>query len=140
MFKTTRMVLTFSGVVYYFTVLSIGITVGFNQEAYTVNETDSSVKLTVQVVSGMLERSTVVNFFTMDGNATHFMDYMAESASLVFNGNSRVQTIAVAIINDNVVENSESFYGNLSTSDVAVDLAPNAARITIEEVPGFDGK
>ena len=115
---------------------------GFNPDAYTVNEADGSVTLSAQILSGMLERSAVVIFFTTDGSATSAdpMDYMEESGSLVFDANTGVQQIAVSIINDNAVENSESFYGNLSTSDVAVDLAPNAARVTIVEVPGEDGK
>ena len=115
---------------------------GFNPDAYTVNEIDGSVTLIAQILSGMLERSAIVDFFTTDGSATSAdpMDYMEESESLVFDASTGVQQIAVTIINDNAVENSESFYGNLSTSDVAVDLAPNAARVTIQEVSGEDGK
>ena len=115
---------------------------GFNPDAYTVNEIDGSVTLTAQILSGMLERSAIIIFFTTDGSATSAdpMDYMEESASLVFDANTGVQQIAVTIINDSAVENSESFYGNLTTSDVAVDLAPNTATVTIQEVLGEDGK
>ena len=95
------------------------------------------------ILSGTLDRSAIVNFFTTDGTATSVapMDFIpVTQTSIVFNAGTTAQQVTVTIANDDIVENSEFFYGNLSTSDGAVILDPSAARVTILETKGDDSK
>ena len=46
------------------------VTIGFDPDDYTVNETDGSVTLMVRLISGILERDVIVNFETTPGSAT----------------------------------------------------------------------
>ena len=120
-----------------------GITVGFAPDSYAVNETDGTVTLTVMILGGTLDRSAIVNFFTTDGTATSVapMDFIrVTQTSIVFNAGTTSQQVTVSIADDDIVEDSEFFYGNLSTSDGAVILDPSAARVTILETEGDDSK
>ena len=95
------------------------------------------------ILSGTLDRSTIVNFFTTDETATYSapMDFIpVTQTSIVFDAGTTSQQVTVSIADDDVVENSEFFYGNLNTSDGAVILDPSAARVTILETGGDDSK
>ena len=95
------------------------------------------------ILNGTLDRSAIVNFFTTDGTATSVapVDFIpVTQTSIVFNAGTTSQQVTVSIADDDIVENSEFFYGNLSTSDGAVILDPSAARVTILETEGDDSK
>ena len=108
-----------------------------------VNETDGTVTLTIKVIEGTLERDAVVSFSTTDGSATSTVpaDFNAVSDQLfTFSPSTSSNDVTVTIIDDDIVENSEFFFGNLSTTDGAVNLDPSAARVTISETEGDDSK
>lgn len=121
----------------------VGITVGFDQDSYSVNETDGSVTLVVRIIDGSLGRPATVNFFTTDGTATSVapIDFMSVTgSSLIFGPSTTSLPVVVSIVDDNIVENPEFFFGNLSTTDGAVLLAPDFTTVTILEVIGDDSK
>ena len=59
--------------------------------------------------------------------------------SLQFDASTTSQTVMVTIVNDDILENSETFSGNLMTSDSAVNFVFQMATVTILEEAG-DGK
>ena len=108
-----------------------------------VNEKDGTVIFTVKVIEGTLERDAVVSFSTTDGSATSTdpADFNAVSDQLfTFSPSTSSNDVTVTIFDDDIVENSEFFFGNLSTTDNAVNLDPSAARVTISETEGDDSK
>ena len=108
-----------------------------------VNEKDGTVIFTIKVIEGTLERDAVVSFSTTDGSATSTdpADFNALSdEKLTFSPSTSSNEVTVTIIDDDIVENSEFFYGNLSTADSAINLDPSAARVTISETEGDDSK
>ena len=122
--------------------LLAGVVIGFDPASLSVNETDGTVTFTISLLSGTLERSVLVNFFTTDGSATSTapQDFVAMSnVPLEFSATTSSRQVTVTIINDNILENAEFFYGNLSTSDGVVQLSPATATVTIQEQPGDDG-
>ena len=108
---------------------------------YDVNETTGQVTFSVSVLEGILERSVEVIFSTTDGSATSVapIDFVSISgAALQFDQNTLTVTITVIITDDAILENTENFFGNLVTSDSAVDLGPDSATVNILEIG--DGK
>ena len=117
--------------------------IGFVPDTYSVLEPERIVTLTASVLSGMLARPVQVSFFTTDGTATSTSpeDYVAVSnLVLEFDAATLSRQINISILNDDILENPEVFYGNLSTSDGAVQLNPADATVNIMEAPGDDGK
>ena len=117
--------------------------IGFAPDTYSVLEPDGIVTLTASVLSGMLSKPVYVSFFTTDGTASSSSpeDYLAESnLVLEFDVATLSHQINISIVNDDILENPEVFYGNLSTSDGAVQPNPVAATVNILEAPGDDGK
>ena len=120
-----------------------GITIGFASESYFVNEKDGTVTLTVLILDGLLKKEAVVKFFTTDGSATSMLFTDFEQVSgipLVFDANASSHLVNVTITDDNIVDSSEFFYGNLSTTDGGVDLAPATATVTIIDEDTLTGK
>ena len=108
-----------------------------------VNENDGTVIFTVKILEGILERCAVVSFSTTDGSATSTdpVYFFAVSDQLVtFSPSTNSNEVTITIIDDDIVENSEFFYGNLTNADSAVILDPSAARVTISETEGDDSK
>ncbi len=66
-------------------------------------------------------------------------DYTGTSADLTFDGGTDRQCVTVPIINDDILEDTESFTASLTTSDSAVTLNPDLARVDISE-GSIDGK
>ena len=58
-------------------------------------------------------------------------DYTATSASFTFNASVPQNCVDVPIISDNIIEGSESFFGNLYTSAPRVTLSPDETEISI---------
>ena len=54
---------------------------------------------------------------------------------IMLDGETMWQLIRVPITNDNILENDETFFGNLATTDGVVDLDPDQATVTIVEDP-----
>ncbi len=108
--------------------------VGFRPDLYTVVEAEGTVTLSVFIFSGTLERQAVVFFSTTDGSATSVApaDFVSRSnVRLTFSPSVNSTTVTVDLINDGIVENREEFYGNLSATDSAITLSPDAAIVSI---------
>ncbi len=58
--------------------------------------------------------------------------------TLQFDGSSTNRTVRITIIDDAILEDNESFFGNLATTDAAVTVDPDEAEATIIE--DNDGK
>ena len=90
-------------------------------------------------MSGTLQRPVEVFFSTIDGTATSLapLDFNPlTDESLQFNASSTSHTVMVTIVNDDILENSETFSGHLMTSDSAVDFDSQVANVNILEQPG----
>ncbi len=123
--------------------MPVGVTIGFDPSSFSVNETDGTATFTVRVLVGILERSASVTFSTMDGTATSTgpADFVALSnVTLEFSAGTSSHQVTVTIVNDDIVEDPETFFGNLTTSDDSVQLAPRTATVTIREEFGDDSK
>ena len=116
---------------------------GFSPGVYSVNEPDGSIGLNI-VRTLNLERRVEVTFFTTDETATSgglSPDYNGISGlSVVFDPSTVNQSVSVSIINDQVLENLEFFYGNLSSTDRAVEFSVPSAQVSIVEDTAEDGK
>ena len=120
----------------------LGVTIGFEQTLYQVNETSGRVTIFVAIIDGSLARPVEVTFFSTNGSATSTAprDYRGlGNIPLQFTNTTRRLPIRIDIVNDNILENTENFFGNLRTSDVSVDLSPRQTEIQILEEPR-DGK
>ena len=90
-------------------------------------------------MSGTLEKPFEVFFSTSDGSATSIasLDFNPLiDVSLQFDASTTSHKVIVTIVNDDILEDSETFSGNLRTSDSAVDVNPQIAIVTIFEQPG----
>ena len=74
-----------------------------------------------------------VNYYTAPA------DYGETIEDLTFDGSTGRECVTVPIINDDILEDIESFTASLTTSDSAVTLNPDLARVDIIEDPN-DGK
>ena len=119
--------------------LLAGVVIGFATDTYSVFEPDGIAMLTASVLNGMLARPVRVSFITNDGTAssTSPEDYIPVSnLVLEFDATTLSSQINISIVNDDILENPEFFYGNLSTSDGAVQLYPAAATVNIVDDDG----
>ena len=66
-------------------------------------------------------------------------DYTSPGAvTLTFNSTTTSQTVPVIIVDDEILEGNETFFGNLATTDDRIDINPVNANATIFE--DNDGK
>ena len=98
----------------------------------TVSESDSTAEITVSL-SEAIASPVTVNYSTADDSATSGSDYVGKSGTLTFSPNQTSQTITVNLSDDNLVENSESFFVNLSNPSVNATLADDQGIVTIED-------
>ena len=109
------------------------VTIGFNPEVYSVDEATGIVSLTVRVLAGQLARSVDVDYTTLDGTAISTASTLVLPIILQFSPSDLVQQANVIIIDDDIIENLELFTGSLSSIDPAVILAPDTARVEIQD-------
>jgi uncharacterized delta-60 repeat protein len=82
-------------------------TLEFSADSYVVNE--SNTNLLVQIIrSGGASGRLDVNFFTADGTATATKDYQAVNTTVTFLDGESIKTVAVPILDDPTVEESET--------------------------------
>ena len=122
-----------------------GVVIGFDPTSFSVVETDGSATFTIRVLEGMLDRTTEVLFSTSDGSATSVApaDFVpVTDAPLQFDSSTLSQTFTVTIVNDDILENPEEFFGMLTTLDDSVDIRPDVqtSTVTILEEDGDDCK
>ena len=107
---------------------------------YSVGENDGNVRISASLVQGKLQRPVEVLFSTQSGTATSEdpKDFQSlQSVVLLFDELMIRNEVTVAIINDNIFEGEETFFGSLVTNDAFVDVGDNA---TITIVDDGDGK
>ena len=61
------------------------------------------------------------------------MDYIVTSSDLMFNAATSSQTVTIPILEDNIVEGSETIIVTLTSADPAAVLNPPTASVTIED-------
>ena len=64
------------------------------------------------------------------------MDYRVTSSDLTFNTTTSSQTVAIPILEDNIVEGSETITVTLTSADSAAIVNPPSASVTIEDNDG----
>ena len=104
-----------------------------------MNEPDGTLTISASILDGTLMRPAEVMFSTTDGTATSsaphdFLELDAIAMVLLFDENTLNHSINITIISDATLEDLEYFFGNLITSDDAVDLLSNTTRINILEI------
>ena len=110
--------------------------VSISISAASVPESINSVTLSV-TLSIAVQNSFTVDYATANGTALSGLDYTATSGTLTFPANSpagTVLTVAIPVLEDNIVENAETFGVGLSNvvgADVAIGASP--ANVTIAD-------
>lgn len=117
-----------------FTVTQIGLggagTVRLSAPAYSVNENNTEVTITVTRSSG-IETGTV-QYVTANGTATAGSDYTAASGTILFGETETSKSFTVTILEDTAGEGNESFTVSLRNPSSSVTLGtPNTATVTI---------
>ena len=64
------------------------------------------------------------------------VDYVATSSDLTFNATTSSQTVTIPILEDSIVEGSETIIVTLTSTDPAAILNPQSASISIEDNDG----
>ncbi|HEX8170184.1 MAG TPA: Calx-beta domain-containing protein [Thermoanaerobaculia bacterium] len=106
-------------------------TLSLAQSAYTVNEVDGTVAVTV-LRSGGSDGTVTVAYTTANGSATAPEDYVTTSGTLVFGPGVTSQTVNVPIAPGGAVEPDETFTFTLSNPTNGAQLgAPSQAVVTI---------
>ncbi len=106
--------------------------------AYTVAETAGSVVVTITRVGTSLAGNVSVSYATGNGSALAGLDYTARAGVLTFNAGETSKTVSIPILNDTLVEPSETFTFTLSNPTGGAKLGtPTTATITItdDDVP-----
>ncbi|MGI8788787.1 MAG: DNA/RNA non-specific endonuclease [Pyrinomonadaceae bacterium] len=128
---------------FFITITSSSGQLAFNSPTYTVNESDGNLIVTVTRTNGS-DGLVTVNYATVAGgtaiggtNCDAGVDYINASGSVTFGDGVTSQNFSIAICNDSISENSETF--NLSLSNAtggAIIGSPNTAVATIvDNVP-----
>jgi aldose sugar dehydrogenase len=103
----------------------------FNATTYIVNESAGSVTVGV-TRSGNASNAVTINYATNNGTATQPGDYVSTSGSLQFAAGETMKSIIVPIVDDGVVEHTESFNLVLSAPGVGgMEGSPFTTTITI---------
>ena len=64
------------------------------------------------------------------------VDYTVKSSGLTFDAAPSSQTVTIPILDDNIVEGSETITVTLTSTDSAAILNPRSASVTIEDDDG----
>ena len=64
------------------------------------------------------------------------MDYVATSSDRTYNTSTSSQTVTIPILEDNIVEGSETIIVTLTSADPAAIASPSSASVTIEDNDG----
>jgi hypothetical protein len=97
-----------------------------------ISEGGGSAVFTV-VLSAVSGRTVTVDYNTADGSATAPGDYTASTGTLTFPPGTVSQTISVPIVNDSVVEGTETFLVNLANPGNATVSTPTATGTIVDD-------
>jgi len=108
-------------------------TLAFSSAAYSANENDGTVTLTVTRTGGSTGAASV-SFATADDSASAGADYTADSGTLNWvDGESASKTLEISLTDDSSPETSESFTLTLSNAVGATLGSPSVATVTITD-------
>lgn len=82
-------------------------------------------------------RPVVISYVTSNGTATAAQDYTATSGQLVFPVNTRTQTIPLSILQDGLLESSETFLIHFTAISNVVAGTPGVVTILDDELAGL---
>ena len=102
----------------------------FNSASYSVNEDAGSVTITVTRTGNTSGTATVV-YSTTDGSALNGGDYNGAAGTLAFAAGESSKSFTVSIIDDLVVEGTESFNVTLRNASNANLGIPSVATVSI---------
>ncbi|MEE9491835.1 MAG: Calx-beta domain-containing protein [Gammaproteobacteria bacterium] len=102
-----------------------------NASDVAVSESDGKAVLTVNLSAPSTQLITV-DYVTVNGSASAGSDYTAVSGTLTFNPGETTQTVSVAIIDDALSEDAETFSIRLENPQNVV-LVSNSSMITITD-------
>jgi len=97
----------------------------------TNNETAISHDVTIRL-NAPSQKQVSVNWATQDGSAVAGSDYSPRSGTAIFSPGAVAQTISVPVLDDNLVESTETFTILLSTASNA-GIADNSSLFTITD-------
>ena len=63
------------------------------------------------------------------------VDYDGTNLDFVFDADNSIHCVNVSIVDDEILEDTENFFGTLTTTDSAVLLIPDEAEVEIIEDP-----
>ena len=107
------------------------VSMQFSATSYIVNENAGSVVVTV-TRSGSTTQPATINYATSNGSATQPSDYTSASGSLQFASGETVKTFVVPIMDDALVEGTETINVSLSSPSAgAVEGSPYTSTIVV---------
>ena len=112
----------------------IGVTVSFAATRYEASEDDAVLEFPVQLSIESLQEVTV-DYATASGTAKAGQDYEATSGTLTFPAGTTEQTIRVPIIDDEVVEEEETFTITLRNSNATIADGEATGAIADNDLP-----
>ena len=107
--------------------------IGFDRDAYRVNERDGTLELTVSVLNGVLTETIRLNYAVSDVSTTVSDDYTVSGDTLELSLMTSRVTIRVDIIDDTSSESEEEFTVELSGAPAGITLDPAIATVTLTD-------
>ena len=99
----------------------VDVTVSFTRTRYEASEDDEALVFAV-TLSTLSTQTVVMKYATVSGTARAGKDYGAATGTLTFPALTTRQTIRVPIIDDNVVEEEETFTVRLRNSNATIGV------------------
>ena len=97
-----------------------------------VNEPAGNVSINI-IRSGDFRQTSTIEYSTVEENASEGVDYKGAGGTLVFKPGEGYKTITLQVLNDDEVEERETFRFELTSSDPNVMLMRRTATIVIDE-------
>ena len=110
------------------------VTVSFTRTRYESSEDDEAVEFRVRL-SKVASQEVVVDYATASGTAGAGEDYEATSGTLTFPAGTTRLGISVLIIDDNAVEEEESFTISLRNSNATIETGEATGAIADNDLP-----
>ena len=110
------------------------VTVSFTRTRYAASEDDEAVTFIVRL-SAAVSQDAVVEYATSSGTARAGQDYEATTGTLTFPAGTTRLAILVPIIDDNVVEEEETFTIKLRNSNATIEVGEATGAIADNDLP-----
>ena len=120
----------------YITALHAGVTIGIENQRYTVSEGSGRIEVCCIMTNKTLERKVNFTLSTEDGEATSTdpTDFSAVSVELQFNKTTSKQCVDIPITDDSKVEHPENFIVVIGSDDLkAIVNVSKVSTITITD-------